>query len=73
VYKGTNINTTPKKKRCDHGSRIGRRALTARSFKRALKLWGKIWYGVLYRNCIAVLDTLGIKKAIRGWIKGPKN
>ena len=35
--------------------------------------WGKIWYGALYRNCIAVLDTLGIKRAIRSWIKGPKN
>jgi hypothetical protein len=35
--------------------------------------WGKLWYGALYRNGIAVLDTLGIKKLIRSWIKGPKN
>jgi SAM-dependent methyltransferase len=34
--------------------------------------WGRVWYGALYRNCVAVLDTLGVKKIIRSWIKGPK-
>jgi hypothetical protein len=36
-------------------------------------IWGKIWYGALYRKCVAVLDALGIKKVIRRLIKGPKN
>ncbi len=35
--------------------------------------WGRVWYGALYQNCLAVLDTLGIKKILRRWIKGPKH
>lgn len=36
-------------------------------------LWGKFWYGLLYRKSVAVLESLGIKKMVRRWIKGPKD
>jgi SAM-dependent methyltransferase len=35
--------------------------------------WGNVWYGLLYRKSIAVLEALGIKKVIRTWIKGPRS
>ncbi len=35
--------------------------------------WGNVWYGLLYRKLITVLEALGIKKTIRRWIKGPRS
>jgi len=35
-------------------------------------IWGKIWYGFLYRKTVALLEILKIKQTIRTWIKGPK-
>jgi 2-polyprenyl-3-methyl-5-hydroxy-6-metoxy-1,4-benzoquinol methylase len=35
-------------------------------------VWGKIWYGALYRKCVALLEAIGIKQTLRRWIKGPK-
>lgn len=35
-------------------------------------VWGKIWYGFLYRKCVAFLDAIRVKKLIREWIKGPR-
>jgi 2-polyprenyl-3-methyl-5-hydroxy-6-metoxy-1,4-benzoquinol methylase len=35
-------------------------------------VWGKFWYGFLYRKAIHLLESLKIKKLIRRWIKGPK-
>jgi 2-polyprenyl-3-methyl-5-hydroxy-6-metoxy-1,4-benzoquinol methylase len=47
--------------------RVHRSALSARWHE----LWGKIWYGALYRPCINLLNLLGIKKLLRTLIKGP--
>jgi SAM-dependent methyltransferase len=36
-------------------------------------VWGRIWYGSLYRKSLAALDAIGIKKMVRRLIKGSKN
>lgn len=47
--------------------RVQRGALSARWHG----LWGRIWYGALYRRCINLLKLLGIKELLRTLIKGP--